>query len=213
LIVAAKNKKTSPAKKKASPEAAVESHAFDDDAAWARWLDAHHASSRGVWVRIAKKGSGIPSVRYPEVLEVAIAYGWIDAVRRSHDETTFLQRFTPRGPRSIWSKINREKALALIAAGKMKPAGLAEIERARKDGRWDAAYDGQKNAKVPDDLAAALAAHPKAATFFASLDSQNRYAILFRLHGAKKPETRARRLATFVAMLGKGEKIHRRGTE
>jgi uncharacterized protein YdeI (YjbR/CyaY-like superfamily) len=201
--------KKAAAKKAAAKTTKVDAPiAFADAEAWASWLDAHHASSPGVWIRIAKKGTGIASVHYPEVLDVALAYGWIDALRRSHDATTFLQRFTPRGPRSVWSKINRDKALALIASGQMKPAGLAEVERAQKDGRWAAAYAGQKTAQVPDDLAAALAADPRAAAFFASLDSRNRYAILFRLHGAKKAETRARRLATFVAMLGKHEKLH-----
>ncbi len=201
------------AKKKAAAKTAREARddtprAFADAKAWSAWLASNHATSSGVWIQIAKKGSGIASVNYPEVLDVALAYGWIDAVRNAFDEKTFLQRFTPRGPRSIWSKINRDKALALIASGEMKPPGLAEVERAKKDGRWAAAYAGQKTATVPDDLAAALAVDPRAAAFFATLDSRNRYAILFRLHGAKKPETRARRLAAFVEMLAKGEKIH-----
>jgi uncharacterized protein YdeI (YjbR/CyaY-like superfamily) len=205
--MAAKKAARSAAKKKAAATADVPV-AFANARAWASWLDEHHATSSGIWIQIAKKGAGIASVHYPEVLDVALAYGWIDAVRRSRDATTFLQRFTPRGPRSVWSKINRAKALALIASGAMKPAGLAEVQRAKKDGRWAAAYEGQKNAKVPDDLAAALAADPRAAAFFAALDSQNRYAILFRLHGAKKAETRARRLAHFVEMLAKHEKLH-----
>jgi uncharacterized protein YdeI (YjbR/CyaY-like superfamily) len=181
---------------------------FEDAAAWAAWLDQHHATSPDVWIRIAKKGTGIASVHYPEVLDVALSYGWIDAIRKPYDRDTFLQRFTRRGARSIWSKINRDKALALIRTGAMKPAGLAEVERAKGDGRWLAAYDGQKTAKLPKDLATALAANARAAAFFSTLDAQNRYAILFRLHHAKKAETRARRLATFVAMLNKHEKIH-----
>jgi uncharacterized protein YdeI (YjbR/CyaY-like superfamily) len=201
-------KKKAPAKKPARDVRDDTPRAFADAKAWRAWLETHHASSSGVWIQIAKKGSGIASVNYPEVLDVALAYGWIDALRRGFDSKTFLQRFTPRGPRSIWSKINRDKALALIASGAMKPSGLAEVERAKNDGRWAAAYAGQRTATVPDDLAAALAADPRAAAFFATLGSQNRYAILFRLHNAKKPETRARRLATFLAMLAKGEKIY-----
>jgi uncharacterized protein YdeI (YjbR/CyaY-like superfamily) len=200
--------KKSPAKKTMRDARDDTPRAFKDAKAWGAWLDTHHASSSGVWIQIAKKGSGIASVNYPEVLDVALAYGWIDAIRRSFDAKSFLQRFTPRGARSIWSKINRDKALALIDSGDMKPSGLAEVQRAKEDGRWAAAYAGQKTATVPDDLAAALALDPRAAAFFATLDSQNRFAILFRLHSAKKPETRARRLATFVAMLGKGEKIY-----
>ena len=205
-------KRKAPAKKAVAKKAAAKKdetpRAFADAKAWGAWLAMHHASSSGVWIQIARKGSGIASVHYPEVLDVALSYGWIDAIRRGFDDKTFLQRFTPRGLRSIWSKINRDKALALIASGHMKPSGLVEVERAKKDGRWAAAYAGQKSATVPDDLAAVLAANPGAAAFFASLDSRNRYAILFRLHGAKKPETRARRLATFVAMLAKGEKLY-----
>ncbi|MDB4956752.1 MAG: putative periplasmic rane protein [Myxococcales bacterium] len=181
---------------------------FEDAASWAAWLDQHHATSTDVWIRIAKKGTGIASVHYPEVLDVALCYGWIDAIRKPYDGETFLQRFTRRGARSIWSKINRDKALALIRTGAMKPAGLAEVERAKGDGRWQAAYDGQKTAKIPNDLATALAANPRAAGFFSTLDARNRYAILFRLHHAKEAKTRARRLATFVAMLNKHEKIH-----
>jgi uncharacterized protein YdeI (YjbR/CyaY-like superfamily) len=157
---------------------------------------------------MAKKDSGIASVNHPEALEVALCYGWIDGQRKAQDDKHFLQRFTPRTPRSTWSKINRDKALKLIDEGRMQPAGLAEVDRARADGRWDAAYDAQSVATVPPDLQAALDANPKAAAFFAKLDSRNRYAVLFRTQGAKKPETRARRIAQFVEMLAKGEKIH-----
>lgn len=157
---------------------------------------------------MAKKDSGIASVNHPEALEVALCYGWIDGQRKAEDDKYFLQRFTPRTPRSTWSKINRDKALKLIEEGRMQPAGLAEVDRARSDGRWDAAYDAQSVATVPPDLQAALDANPKAAAFFAKLDSRNRYAVLFRTQGAKKPETRARRIAQFVEMLAKGEKIH-----
>jgi len=157
---------------------------------------------------MAKKDSGIASVNHPEALEVALCYGWIDGQRKAEDDKYFLQRFTPRTLRSTWSKINRDKALKLIEEGRMQPAGLAEVDRARSDGRWDAAYDAQSVATVPPDLQAALNANPKAAAFFAKLDSRNRYAVLFRTQGAKKPETRARRIAQFVEMLAKGEKIH-----
>lgn len=176
---------------------------------WETWLDENHASSDGVWVKIAKKGSGVDSVRYPEVLEIALCFGWIDARREALDELHFLQRFTPRRPRSRWSRINRDTAERLIAAGRMRPAGLAEVERAKADGRWDAAYEGQRVSKVPDDLQRELDARPRAKAFFESLSSQNRYSILYRLGDAKRPETRARRLAKFVAMLEAGESIHR----
>ena len=175
---------------------------------WHGWLEEHHAESPGLWVKIAKKGSGIKSVHYPQVLESALCFGWIDGQRRPLDEQYFLQRFTPRRSRSRWSQINRDTAEQLIAEGRMAPAGLAEVQRARDDGRWDAAYAGQKSMEVPEDLQRELDARPQAAAFFAGLTSQNRYAILYRLHDAKKPETRARRLATFVAMLDAGETIH-----
>jgi len=181
---------------------------FENPEAFAAWLSEHHAGSPGLWLKLAKKGSGIASVNYAEALDVALCYGWIDGQKGSFDESWWLQKFTPRGARSIWSKINREKALALIANGRMQPAGLAEIERAERDGRWEAAYDSQSKAEVPADLAAALAASPAAQAFFATLDSANRYAVLFRVHGAKRPETRARRIAQFVEMLARGEKIH-----
>lgn len=177
-------------------------------AAWERWLKRHHAAAAGVWIRMAKKASGIASIDHPAALEVALCYGWIDGQRKGDGEQHFLQRFTPRTPRSTWSKINRDKALKLIDEGRMQPAGLAEVERARADGRWDAAYDAQSIATVPPDLQAALDANRKAAAFFAKLDSRNRYAVLFRTQGAKKPETRAKRIAQFVEMLAKGEKIH-----
>jgi len=196
------------AAKTTAPAAEAPIIAFAAPRAWSDWLAAHHASSRGVWLKLAKKASGVASVTYPEALEVALAWGWIDGQKKSHDDASWLQKFTPRGPKSIWSKINREKALALIAAGEMKPSGLAEVERAKQDGRWEAAYDSPSKATVPEDLAAALAANRRAAAFFATLNATNRYAVLFRIHTAKKPETRARRIATFVEMLAKGEKLH-----
>lgn len=181
---------------------------FDGPDAWAAWLEEHHASSKGIWLELAKKGSGTPSVTYAEALEVALCYGWIDGQKKSHNAAAWLQKFTPRGKRSIWSKVNREKALALLESGRMRPAGLAEVERAQRDGRWEAAYDSQGVAAVPDDLAAALERSPAAKAFFAALDSANRYAILFRVQTAKKAETRARRIEQFVQMLERGEKIH-----
>ncbi|SEF29576.1 YdeI/OmpD-associated family protein [Variovorax sp. NFACC27] len=177
-------------------------------ASWARWLKRHHASAAGVWLRIAKKDSGIASIDYAAALEEALCWGWIDGQRKSDDAQYFQQRFTPRTKRSIWSQINRAKVLKLIEEGRMQPAGHAEIERAKADGRWDAAYEGVAAATVPPDLQAALDANKKAAKFFATLDSRNRFAVLFRTQSAKKPETRARRIAQFVEMLAKGEKIH-----
>jgi uncharacterized protein YdeI (YjbR/CyaY-like superfamily) len=175
---------------------------------WEEWLEDNHAVSEGVWIKMAKKGAGTESVRYPEVLESALCFGWIDGRREALDERYFLQRFTPRRPRSRWSRINREKAEGLIADGRMRAAGLDEIERAKADGRWEAAYEGQKSITVPDDLQRELDARPQAKAFFATLSSQNRYAILYRLQDAKKPETRARRLSKFVAMLEAGEAIY-----
>jgi uncharacterized protein YdeI (YjbR/CyaY-like superfamily) len=172
------------------------------------WLEQNHGRVDGIWVKIAKKGSGIDSVRYPEVLDLSLCFGWIDGQRRALDRDHFLQKFTPRRSRSRWSKINREKAEALIAAGSMRPAGLAQVEAAKADGRWDAAYEGQASAAVPEDLQTALDASPGAAEFFAGLDSQNRYAILYRVQDAKRPETRKRRLTKFVAMLEREEKLH-----
>ncbi|SFP99259.1 Uncharacterized conserved protein YdeI, YjbR/CyaY-like superfamily, DUF1801 family [Variovorax sp. OK605] len=179
-----------------------------DAAAWTRWLRRHHESAAGIWLRIAKKGSGIASIDHPQALEEALCHGWIDGQRKSDDAQYFLQRFTPRTPRSMWSQINRDKVRKLIDDGRMQPAGLAEVARAKADGRWDAAYEGASVATVPPDLQAALDANRKAAKFFATLDARNRYAVLFRTQGAKKPETRARRIEKFVEMLARGEKIH-----
>lgn len=159
-------------------------------------------------MRIAKKASGTKSVTYPEALEVALCHGWIDAQKRPESETAWLQRFMPRRQRSIWSKINREKALALIASEQMKPAGLDEIERARKDGRWEAAYDSPSGATVPADFEKELDRHPKAKAFFKTLSRTNSYAITWRIQTAKKPETRKRRIRTFIEMLEKGETLH-----
>jgi uncharacterized protein YdeI (YjbR/CyaY-like superfamily) len=175
---------------------------------WEAWLEANHAASAGVWIKMAKKDTGIECVRSPEVLESALCFGWIDGRREALDERYFLQRYTPRRARSRWSRINREKAQLLIEAGRMRPSGLAEVERAQADGRWAAAYAGQKSITVPDDLQRELDGRPQANAFFGGLNSQNRYAILYRLQDAKKPETRARRLAQFVAMLEAGETIY-----
>jgi uncharacterized protein YdeI (YjbR/CyaY-like superfamily) len=171
------------------------------------WLE-RNADAPGLWLKIAKKGAPEPSVTYAEALEVALCFGWIDSQKRGLDETHFLQRFTPRRPGGRWSKINREKAEALIAAGSMRPAGAAEVEAARADGRWEAAYEGQRTMAVPADLQCELDANPAAAEFFAGLSSQNRYAILYRLDEAKRPETRERRRRKFLAMLERGETIH-----
>jgi uncharacterized protein YdeI (YjbR/CyaY-like superfamily) len=182
---------------------------FESREAFAAFLAAHHADTPdGVWIRFARRGSGIPSVTHDEALEVALCYGWIDAQVRGGDETHYVQRFVPRRARSKWSKVNRAKAEALIASGAMRPAGLAEVERARADGRWEAAYDSPATAGVPADLQAALDADPAARDFFAGLDRANRYAILYRLQEARRPETRARRLEKFVAMLREGRRIH-----
>jgi len=181
---------------------------FATKKAWQTWLDTHHAGSPGVWLRIVKVGEQTKSVTYPEAIDVALCYGWIDGQRKSHDAASYLQKFTPRGSRSIWSKINCEKARVLIERGAMQAAGLAAIERAKQDGRWEAAYAGPRSIGVPDDLRAALDRSAKAAAFFSTLNSQNRYAILFRLHTAKKAETRAKRLEQFMRMLERGETIY-----
>jgi uncharacterized protein YdeI (YjbR/CyaY-like superfamily) len=182
--------------------------AFPTREAWEQWLAEHHESSAGVWVKLARKGAAIESVTHPEALEVALSYGWIDGQKRSLDDRYWLQRFTPRGRRSKWSKVNRAKAVELIERGAMKAAGLREVERAKQDGRWAAAYDAQSSATVPDDLQRQLDRRPEARAFFASLDSRNRYAILHRIQDAKRPDTRARRIARYVAMLDEGRKIY-----
>ena len=193
------------------PQADLPVLGVPDRGAWESWLTEHHASSPGVWLKIAKKGSGTPGLSYPEALEIAICFGWIDGQKGRLDDEHWLQRFTPRKPGSRWSKINTEKAAGLIEAGAMRPAGMREVELAREDGRWDAAYAGQRDMGVPDDLASALAADDEARAFFATLSSANRYAILYRIGDAKRPETRARRIAKYVAMLAAGETIHPQG--
>lgn len=175
---------------------------------WDAWLEQHGAKSSGVWLRLAKRGAEHPTISYAEALESALCFGWIDGQKRAEDDHYWLQRFTPRTSKSIWSKINKAKAEVLVASGRIRAAGLQEIERAKKDGRWDAAYSSASTATIPRDLQEALDANKKAKEFFATLDSQNRYSVLFRIQAAKRQETRARKIAQFVEMLGKGEKIH-----
>ena len=171
------------------------------------WFAEHHTDHRGFWLKIGKKGAA-QTVTYAEALDVALCHGWIDGQKRGYDEAYWLQRFTPRGPRSRWSQINRDKVEALITSGRMRPAGQAQVDAAKADGRWAAAYAGQKSATVPDDLAAALAADPQANAFFETLSGANRYAILYRVNDAKKPGTRAARIATFVEMCHNHETLH-----
>jgi uncharacterized protein YdeI (YjbR/CyaY-like superfamily) len=174
--------------------------------AWEAWLEGHHATSEGLWLKFAKKGSDIETVTYDQAVEVALCYGWIDGQVTKFDEDYYLQRFTPRRSRSRWSKINRQKATELIERGEMKPAGLREVERAKADGRWDAAYDAPSTAMVPDDLRRELEKNDTARKFFSELDGRNRYAILYQIQDAKRPETRARRIAKYVAMLAEHKK-------
>lgn len=182
--------------------------AFAEQRAWEAWLEANHARASGVWAKLAKKSSGIASVQYPEVLDTALCFGWIDGQRVSLDATHYLQRFCPRTPKSPWSQINAAKVDVLVAAGRMRPAGRVAIDQAKADGRWARAYEPVSRATVPHDLRLALDASPAAAAFFAKLDSRNRYAVLYRLQEAKRAETRAKRLEQFVAMLARGEKFH-----
>jgi uncharacterized protein YdeI (YjbR/CyaY-like superfamily) len=174
---------------------------------WEAWLDAEHLTSPGVWLRIARKASGTATVTYSEAVEVALCFGWIDGQKGHGDEMAWLQRFTPRRPGGRWSVVNRAKAVELIAAGRMRPAGLREVDAARADGRWDAAYAGQATAEIPEDLRAALAA-AGLLDVFAGLKSSERYSILYRVQDAKRPDTRSRRVTAFVDMLGRGETPH-----
>jgi uncharacterized protein YdeI (YjbR/CyaY-like superfamily) len=181
---------------------------FANAAAFRDWMVTHHESSQGIWLQIARRGSGISSVTYDESLDVALCFGWIDGQKAKFDESRWLQMFTPRRSRSKWSKINCTRAERLIASGEMAPAGLKQVEQAKADGRWEAAYAGQRTATVPEDLVAALEGNQAAREFFRTLDSTNRYAILYRIQDAKRPETRARRIEKFVAMLAGGEKLY-----
>src|SRR5579875_2729412 len=175
---------------------------------WEAWLAEHHTKTTGLWLKLAKREAGIPSITYAEALESALCYGWIDGQKASFDDQFWLQKFTPRRPKSIWSKVNCEKATALIAAGRMQPAGLRQIEAAKADGRWDAAYGSQSKITIPPDFQSELDKNPQAQAFFSTLDSANRYAILFRIETAKRTETRTARIQKFIEMLSKGEKIH-----
>lgn len=181
---------------------------FATQAEWESWLEANHQCESGAWLRFAKKGADVESINYAQALDIALRFGWIDSQVRRIDDRFYQQRFTPRRATSMWSKRNCDRVTELIALGLVRPAGLAEVEKAKSDGRWDRAYDGPKKASVPADLQAALDARPVAREFFATLDSHNRYAILFRIGQAKRAETRARRIAQFVDMLAKGEKLH-----
>lgn len=180
--------------------------AFPDQAALEEWLDAEHATASGLYVRLARKGSGVPSVTYAELVESVLCFGWIDGKSMRGDETSYLQRITPRRPRSIWSQKNVAAVEALTAAGRMRPAGLAAVAAAQADGRWERAYAGPATATVPDDLAAALAAEPAAQQAFEGLDGRNRYAVLHRVATAATPQTRARRIAALVTMLAEGRR-------
>jgi uncharacterized protein YdeI (YjbR/CyaY-like superfamily) len=179
-----------------------------DRAAWERWLQANHAAEAGVWLKLAKQGSGIASVTYAEALQEAIRYGWIDGQKAAHDDTHWLQRFTPRGPRSKWSQVNRRTATRLIEADRMTPAGLAQVQAAQRDGRWDDAYEPQSKAAVPPDFEAALDENPIARQFFSTLTGARRYAFLYRLHHVKRPETRTKRIADYVELLSQGRTLH-----
>lgn len=181
---------------------------FANKKKWTDWLAKQHDESSGVWLKLAKKDSGIPSITYDEAVDVALCYGWIDGQKKGFDDKYWLQKFTPRGAKSMWSKINTEKAERLIASGDMKPAGLKAIEAAKADGRWDAAYASQKNISIPEDFQAALDSNPKAKKVFESLKSAERYSFLFRLHHVKKPETRMKKIRQFIEMLERGEKIN-----
>lgn len=182
--------------------------AFASQAEFEAWLAVQPRTAPGLWLKIAKKSAGVPTVTKSEAIDSVLAYGWIDGQVGAWDEHWFLTRITPRRPKSKWSEVNRDRVEALIAAGRMSPAGQAEVDAAKADGRWDAAYAPQSTMAVPEDLRAALDANPAAAAFFEALDRANRYAVLYRLHEARTPETRARRIGQFVAMLAEGRKIH-----
>lgn len=181
---------------------------FADATAWERWLQENHSDAPGLWLKLAKRASGIASVTYGEAVEVALCFGWIDSQKAGWDELWFLQRFTPRRPRSRWSRSNRDKALQLENEGRLRPAGAREVELARADGRWEAAYAGQASAEVPEDLRRELERDPQARRFFDSLESHNRYSIVYRIEEARRPQTRARRVERFMEMLRAGEKPH-----
>lgn len=181
---------------------------FKSQAEWERWLAKNHSRTDGVWLKYAKKDSGFTTVSHPEAIDVALCYGWIDSQAKGFDDKFHLVKFTPRRPRSVWSKINVERAARLIAEGKMQPAGLAQVQAAKADGRWERAYAGQATAEIPEDFKAALAKNKQAAEFFESLTKANKYAFIWRLHHVKRPETRAANIEKYVQMLAAGEKFH-----
>ena len=204
-----------PKKKKATPKAKAKVkqtptpvRAFRTQQDFEQWLEKNHHRPEGVWIRFAKKASGIKSIAHPEALESALCFGWIDALRRPETDTTYLQRFVPRRPKSLWSQINRAKAVSLIESGRMRPSGHAEVERAKQDGRWDAAYPSPANATVPPEFERALEENPKAKAFFETISRVNRYAIVWRLATAKTPEKREQLSRKFLDMLEKGETLH-----
>ncbi len=186
----------------------LEIMSFDTQQDWEAWLKEHHADTKGVWLKISKKGASSPSVSYAEALDGALCYGWIDGQKAPFDDKYWLQKFTQRGARSIWSKVNCDKATALIAEGRMQPAGLRQVELARSDGRWERAYESQSKITIPDDFQSELDKNQEAKDFFNTLNSANRYAFLFRIHTAKKPETRFARIQKFIEMLSQHQKIH-----
>jgi len=195
-------------RKKPKPAKPMVKRSFRTQAEWHAWLEENHEERDGLWLHFAKKGSGVVTVTYDEALETALCFGWIDGQLRTHDEKTFIRKFTPRRPRSVWSKVNRAKAEKLIESGRMQAAGHRAIERARAGGEWDVAYDSARTATVPPDLAAALDKAKRAAVFFAKLDGANRYAMLWRIQTARSPEARAKRIAEIVSMLKKKETFH-----
>ncbi len=181
---------------------------FTSQQDWREWLEKNYSQPTGVWLKHAKKASGKASVSYTEALEVALCNGWIDSQKQSYDEDYFLQKYSPRGPKSVWSKVNVAKCEALVKAGKMRPAGQAAIDAAKQDGRWEAAYDSASNSEVPEDFQAELDKNPQAKQFFETLNRANVYAITWRVQTAKKPETRQARIEKFIGMLNRGEKLH-----
>ena len=181
---------------------------FEDQPALDRWLVDHHADSKGAWLKIAKKAIGLRSVTYAEAVETAIIYGWIDSQKRAFDEQYFIQKFTPRSAKSVWSRTNRDKALDLIKTGRMQPSGLRQVEIAQANSEWDKAYEPQSRMQIPADLQAELNRNPAAKSFFATLNSANRYAVLYRLQSVRKPETRRARIRQFIEMLTRHERLH-----
>jgi uncharacterized protein YdeI (YjbR/CyaY-like superfamily) len=181
---------------------------FATQSDWENWLDTHHRESKGVWLKIAKKDSRIISLSYAEALDEALCYGWIDGQKKSFDQEAWLQRFTPRSPKSKWSKVNVDKVIKLIASGEMQPAGMEEVNTSKEDGRWDAAYESQRNFTIPDDFQAELDRNQRAKLFFESLNRQNQYAICYRIQTAKKKETRRARIHKYIEMLNNNQRLY-----